>query len=40
MACFKRPVAPYTVPLDELEKDAYRRLRVQATQPEPELNAA
>lgn len=33
MTCFKRPVAPYIVPLDEVEKDAYRRLRVPAAQP-------
>ncbi|CAN7610514.1 fumarate reductase/succinate dehydrogenase flavoprotein subunit [Massilia sp. LjRoot122] len=37
MACFKRPVAPYIVPLDAAEKDVYRRLRVQ---PEAHLNAA
>ncbi|RZA34674.1 MAG: fumarate reductase/succinate dehydrogenase flavoprotein subunit, partial [Lysobacteraceae bacterium] len=36
MACFKRPVAPYIVPLDDAEKEVYRRLRVQT----PELNAA
>jgi succinate dehydrogenase/fumarate reductase flavoprotein subunit len=32
MACFKRPVAPYIVPLDDSEKDAYRRLRVHKTE--------
>ena len=28
MACFKRPVDPYVVPLDKDEKDAYNRLRI------------
>jgi succinate dehydrogenase/fumarate reductase flavoprotein subunit len=28
MNCFKRPIDPYIVPLDEEEKDAYNRLRV------------
>jgi succinate dehydrogenase/fumarate reductase flavoprotein subunit len=32
MTCFKRPVAPYIVPLDDDEKDAYRRLRVHKTE--------
>jgi len=32
MTCFKRPVAPYIVPLDDSEKDAYRRLRVHKTE--------
>jgi succinate dehydrogenase/fumarate reductase flavoprotein subunit len=32
MTCFKRPVAPYIVPLDDNEKDAYRRLRVHKTE--------
>ena len=30
MACFKREVAPYIVPLNENERDAYSRLRIQA----------
>jgi succinate dehydrogenase/fumarate reductase flavoprotein subunit len=33
MECFKRPVAPYIVPLDDDEKNAYRRLRVRRTVP-------
>ncbi len=33
MECFKRPVAPYIVPLDDEEKTAYQRLRVQRTAP-------
>jgi succinate dehydrogenase/fumarate reductase flavoprotein subunit len=28
MQCFKRPVAPYIVPLDEQEKTAYQKLRI------------
>ncbi|MEW6415158.1 MAG: fumarate reductase/succinate dehydrogenase flavoprotein subunit [Pseudomonadota bacterium] len=28
MSCFKRPIDPYIVPLDEEEKDAYNRLRI------------
>jgi hypothetical protein len=32
MTCFKRPIAPYIVPLDDNEKDAYRRLRVHKTE--------
>jgi len=32
MTCFKRPIAPYIVPLDDSEKDAYRRLRVHKTE--------
>ncbi len=28
MACFKRPIEPYIVPLDDEEKDAYNRLRI------------
>jgi succinate dehydrogenase/fumarate reductase flavoprotein subunit len=31
MTCFKRPIAPYIVPLDDSDKDAYRRLRVHKT---------
>jgi hypothetical protein len=27
--CFKRPIEPYIVPLDDAEKDAYQHLRVQ-----------
>jgi succinate dehydrogenase/fumarate reductase flavoprotein subunit len=30
MTCFKRPIAPYIVPLDEQEKSAYQRLRVRS----------
>ncbi|MRV72312.1 fumarate reductase/succinate dehydrogenase flavoprotein subunit [Duganella sp. FT92W] len=33
MECFKRPIAPYIVPLDDEEKNAYQRLRVQRTAP-------
>jgi succinate dehydrogenase/fumarate reductase flavoprotein subunit len=29
MTCFKRAIEPYIVPLDEQEKDAYHRLRIQ-----------
>jgi succinate dehydrogenase/fumarate reductase flavoprotein subunit len=29
MTCFKRPIEPYIVALDDEEKDAYQRLRVQ-----------
>ena len=32
MTCFKRPIAPYIVPLDEQEKSAYQHLRVRSTQ--------
>jgi hypothetical protein len=35
MTCFKRPIAPYIVPLDEQEKTAYQRLRVQRGAPQP-----
>jgi succinate dehydrogenase/fumarate reductase flavoprotein subunit len=35
MACFKRPIAPYIVPLDDEEKAAYQRLRVQRGAPAP-----
>ena len=28
MTCFKRPIEPYIVPLDEDEKDAYNRMRI------------
>ncbi|MBQ5940638.1 fumarate reductase/succinate dehydrogenase flavoprotein subunit [Massilia sp. AB1] len=34
MRCFKRPVDPYIVPLDDQEKNAYRQLRVQPA-PQP-----
>jgi succinate dehydrogenase/fumarate reductase flavoprotein subunit len=30
MTCFKRPIAPYIVPLDEQEKSAYQHLRVRS----------
>lgn len=29
MVCFKRPIEPYIVPLDETEKTAYQHLRIQ-----------
>ncbi|SFV01451.1 fumarate reductase/succinate dehydrogenase flavoprotein subunit [Pseudoduganella namucuonensis] len=38
MTCFKRPIAPYIVPLDEHEKSAYQHLRVK--KPEPAANEA
>lgn len=28
MTCFKRPLEPYIVSLDEQEKQAYQRLRI------------
>jgi succinate dehydrogenase/fumarate reductase flavoprotein subunit len=28
MTCFKRPIEPYIVPLDDAEKDAYNRMRI------------
>jgi succinate dehydrogenase/fumarate reductase flavoprotein subunit len=28
MTCFKRPIEPYIVPLDDEEKDAYNRMRI------------
>jgi succinate dehydrogenase/fumarate reductase flavoprotein subunit len=28
MICFKRPIEPYIVPLDDIEKDAYQHLRI------------
>jgi len=34
MTCFKRPIDPYIVPLDDGEKDAYRHLRVQQGAPD------
>jgi succinate dehydrogenase/fumarate reductase flavoprotein subunit len=40
MECFKRPVAPYLVPLDEHEKTAYQRLRVQRAAGKDETPAA
>ncbi|QSA99049.1 fumarate reductase/succinate dehydrogenase flavoprotein subunit [Methylococcus sp. EFPC2] len=33
MTCYKRPVAPYLVPIAEQEKSAYRKLRVARQQP-------
>ncbi|MDB5974893.1 MAG: fumarate reductase/succinate dehydrogenase flavoprotein subunit, partial [Nevskia sp.] len=30
MASRKRPVEPYIIPIEERERDAYRRLRVEA----------
>jgi succinate dehydrogenase/fumarate reductase flavoprotein subunit len=35
MTCFKRPIAPYIVPLDEQEKSAYQRLRVRTAAEAP-----
>jgi succinate dehydrogenase/fumarate reductase flavoprotein subunit len=35
MACKKRPVAPYVVPLDASERDAYHHLRVKSPAPTP-----
>ncbi|WP_026355040.1 fumarate reductase/succinate dehydrogenase flavoprotein subunit [Massilia niastensis] len=35
MTCFKRPIEPYIVPLDDNERDAYRHLRVQQAAPQP-----
>jgi succinate dehydrogenase/fumarate reductase flavoprotein subunit len=32
MVCFKRPISPYIVPLDETEKAAYQNLRIQKEQ--------
>jgi succinate dehydrogenase/fumarate reductase flavoprotein subunit len=40
MTCFKRPIAPYIVPLDEQEKSAYQRLRVRTEAPNAEPIAA
>ncbi|KQW93955.1 oxidoreductase [Massilia sp. Root418] len=40
MTCFKRPIAPYIVPLDEQEKSAYQRLRVRTEAPDAEPIAA
>ena len=40
MTCFKRPIAPYIVPLDEQEKSAYQRLRVRTAAPAAEPIAA
>jgi succinate dehydrogenase/fumarate reductase flavoprotein subunit len=38
MGCFKRPIEPYVIPIDDAEKTAYQRLRIpaeSATAPEP-----
>jgi succinate dehydrogenase/fumarate reductase flavoprotein subunit len=40
MTCYKRPIAPYIVPLDEQEKSAYQRLRVRTEAPNAEPIAA
>ncbi|NOV31957.1 fumarate reductase/succinate dehydrogenase flavoprotein subunit [Methylomonas sp. ZR1] len=32
MACFKRPLEPYVIPVDDQEKTAYQRLRINPTQ--------
>jgi len=31
MACFKRPLEPYVIPVDDQEKTAYQRLRISST---------
>jgi hypothetical protein len=33
MECFKRPIAPYIVGLDEREKSAYQNLRIRKDAP-------
>ncbi len=37
MSCFKRPIAPYIVGLDEHEKSAYQNLRIRKEAPEANL---